>query len=347
MTSDSEKVIDGIINGFLKNKNNESNEKIQHIIVTAGENYTDIDALACAIALNELLNEFSERYVKSKSLSEVVLPGQLNITIPPTIRSWNLYFSNIPVKHSFGQGYIIVDISEPSHIAKFVEHSKIISLIDHRSGFEEYWHEQLGSKAKIEQVGACATQIFEEIENAQYGTLDTISMLSDTARNLLYTAIFSNTLNLTANVTTDRDRRAFAKLKEYISLPENWIEEYYNECEVELFRNPIAAIKSDTKTFEINSYTFTIAQLELWNAKKFLDEYSEIVYDAIDTSGTWLLTIPNISEGFNYFITNNDIVKQILQEKLEVTFNYDIGKSKSIWMRKEVIKEIRKYFEQN
>ena len=62
---------------------------MEKYIVTTGEAFTDIDALACAIAYGELLK------LEGKE-AEVVLPGLLNHSITPTIKSWNLDFKTGP-----------------------------------------------------------------------------------------------------------------------------------------------------------------------------------------------------------------------------------------------------------
>src|SRR3989344_4504224 len=58
---------------------------MEKIIVTTGQPFTDIDALACAIAYTELLR------LEGKD-AEAVLPGPLNKSITNEIKSWNLKF---------------------------------------------------------------------------------------------------------------------------------------------------------------------------------------------------------------------------------------------------------------
>jgi nanoRNase/pAp phosphatase (c-di-AMP/oligoRNAs hydrolase) len=62
---------------------------MKNYVVTSGEAFTDIDAFACAIAYGELLK-------LEGSNVEVVLPGPLNHSITPTIRSWNFEFKTEP-----------------------------------------------------------------------------------------------------------------------------------------------------------------------------------------------------------------------------------------------------------
>ena len=82
------------------------------IVVTSGQPFTDIDALACAVAYAELL-----RLTKKDAVA--ILPGPLNKTITEKIRKWKLNYSTKP--YSKNANYILVDISDPEYFAKFVK----------------------------------------------------------------------------------------------------------------------------------------------------------------------------------------------------------------------------------
>jgi len=82
----------------------------------------------------------------------------------------------------------------------------------------------LTHSAFIEPVGACATLIWERFKKA--GLQHSISNLS---ANLLYTAIFANTLSFKSHVATDRDKIASKELLKHIDLPGDWKPTYYAE----------------------------------------------------------------------------------------------------------------------
>ena len=85
---------------------------MSEIIVTSGQPFTDIDALACAIAYNELLNLEGKR-------AQTVLPGPLNNSITKKVKEWKLDFR---VKPSTNKAeYVLVDVSEPKFFANFVK----------------------------------------------------------------------------------------------------------------------------------------------------------------------------------------------------------------------------------
>lgn len=43
-------------------------------------------------------------------------------------------------------------MSDPEKISNFAPLDQIVEIYDHHSGFESYWEERLGKKAKIELI---------------------------------------------------------------------------------------------------------------------------------------------------------------------------------------------------
>ena len=224
---------------------------MRKIVVTSGQPFTDIDALACATAYMELLK-------KEGKEAETVLPGSLNKSITKKIKKWKLNFSKNP-KFNHAK-YVLVDISEPNYFAAFVKENDVVEIFDHRYGFEKYWKERLGKNSRIEMVGACATLIWEEF----VARVDPLK-ISELSANLLSTAIISNTLNFQASVTTQRDKDSFKEMAKFTNLPRNWAETYYSEQDKEVEGDIKSAILNDTKNIEP-----IIVQLELWDSKKII-----------------------------------------------------------------------------
>lgn len=296
---------------------------MKNIIVTTGQPFTDIDALACAVSYSELLKLEGKNAV-------TVLPGPLNKTITNKIKGWKLKFQTIPDKND--ANYILVDISEPEYFADFVKEKDIIEIFDHRYGFENYWKEKLDKNSHIEIVGACATLIWEEYKKRKFS-----KDISQVSARLLYTAIISNTLNFNASVTTERDKLAFKELKIITLLPENWVETYFKDQDKETDKNIESAIINDLK----NTKPY-IAQLELWDSKKIIYKHiNEIIkimkrYDPVD----WFLTAPSISEGKNYLLTLSKEKKILLEKAINAKFIGDFGTTNKLWLRKEIIRKL-------
>lgn len=302
---------------------------MEKIVVTAGQPFTDIDSLACAIAYTELLT------LEGKD-AEAVLPGLLNKSITETIKGWGLNFNTkSPTTFTNHHFYVLVDISEPKYFANFVKEKDIIEVYDHRYGFEKHWKEKLGVSARIEVVGSCATLIWEEFEKR-------ISPLkiSETSAKLLSTAIISNTLNFNATVTTQRDRKAYEKLKSFSNLSKDWVERYFEDQEKESLKDPINAIANDAKGI---GYKLKIGQLEFWDSRKFVFKHLKEIEKVLGSLGNknWFFTSPSISEGKNYLYTKNPKMKILLEKTINAEFDGDIGTTSKLWLRKEIIKELQ------
>ena len=91
---------------------------------------------------------------------------------------------------------------------------------------------QLGKEnANIEFIGAAATLVFEEYEKNNMLN----NMIVDVAK-LLMSAILDNTLNFTAKVTSNRDKRAYQKMQEIIEI-NDFDKCYFYECQKQIEEN--------------------------------------------------------------------------------------------------------------
>lgn len=300
------------------------------VVITSGERFSDIDVLACSIAYNELLNSEGEK-------STVVLPGVLNKSVTGDISKWKFTFEKrCP---TLVDNYVIVDASNPDHFSNFVELNKVTEVYDHRSGYVDFWRKKIGNKAKIEEIGACATLIWEEFKKRSKKKISTVSA------NLLYTAIVSNTLNFNASVTHKRDINAFKDLEKLVNLPNYWIEKYFKDQEAEVFSNPAEEIKNDTKIETIANINkiFIIGQLELWNSSVFIKKHLSEVNKALESFNNpeWFITSPSISEGKNYIYTKSKYLKEMLAKTINAEFDGDLGTTKKLWLRKEIVRELQ------
>lgn len=302
-------------------------------IITTGKVFADIDALACAVAYNELLGNLGKN-------SSIVFEGPLNNSVTDTVKKWkyNLYPS-LDTKEDYE--VVVVDCSNKDVLPGFCDENNVREVWDHRYGYAQQW-EKPGTRVVIEEVGACATLIWEEFVRTKLK-----SKISTVSANLLYTAIISNTLNFRSTVTTDRDREAFEDLKSEISLPDNWIEEYYRESESGLLANIEDSIRNDTKVVDFvdKGIKITIGQLELWNSYEFVTSHRNIVKNVLRSFGSdeWFLTAPSISENKNYIYTESDQVKSLLKKYIGATFDSsdpDLGVTEKLWLRKEILKKL-------
>ena len=298
------------------------------IIVTSGSNYIDIDAYAGIIAYANLLNL---KGIPAKAVST----AKLNESITPSLLNLNTVLDEY--EKSDSDNFIILDVSNKDYFDNIVNESKIIEIIDHHTGFEEYWKEILKEKSRIEFIGAVATIIVEDYEKENL-----LGNMSEDIALLLMSAILDNTLNFKAKVTDQRDINAYKKLSRIVKNIDNFEEKYFLECQKSIEANLEKSIENDTKnekTCDILPDTFS--QLTLWN-KDFILNNKENVYKILDKmSPEWMLNIISLEEGKSYIIANNELVKRNIEKLFEKTFKTDIMELDSVWLRKEIIKKAR------
>ena len=297
-------------------------------IVTSGSNYIDIDAYAGIIAYANLLNL---KGIPAKAVST----AKLNESITPSLLNLNTVLDEY--EKSDSDNFIILDVSNKDYFDNIVNESKIIEIIDHHTGFEEYWKEILKEKSRIEFIGAVATIIVEDYEKENL--LDNMS--KDIAL-LLISAILDNTLNFKAKVTDQRDINAYKKLSKIVGNIDNFEEKYFLECQKSIEVNLEKSIENDTKNEKIcDILPDTFSQLTLWN-KDFILNNKENVYKILDKmSPEWMLNVISLEEGKSYIIANNELVKRNIEKLFEKAFKTDIMELDSVWLRKEIIKKAR------
>jgi hypothetical protein len=56
------------------------------------------------------------------------------------------------------------------------------------------------------------------------------------------------------------------------------------------------------------------------------------------TNNKWFVNVLSISEGFSYFVTNDESVKLVLAGLFNVEFDGDVAQASRLWLRKEMFK---------
>lgn len=294
------------------------------VVVTSGKKYMDIDAYAGCIAYAKLLNL---KGIKAKAIST----AKLNESITPSLKK--LIPKLDEYKPNEEDEYIIIDVSNKDYFDTFVQEQKIIEIIDHHVGFEEYWKNKLKEKARIEFIGAVATMIVELYEKE-----DLMVQISKDLAILLMSAILDNTLNLKAKITTKRDIIAYKKLEKIVN-DENYPEKYFKECQIEISNDLKISIENDTKIENINAILPPIfAQLTIWDKYNIL-ENKQIIYETLNNIGTkWMLNLICLKDGKSYLLAKDIEVQDNMEKLFHEKFQNDIMKLDNVWLRKEIIK---------
>lgn len=259
-------------------------------LVTSGSAYLDIDAYACCIAYAELLNL---QGVKARPVSS----APLNSSVPKSVAKWGSRLTGYSSQAD--DDFVLVDISDHRHFDPIVVLDRVIEVIDHHPGFEEYWLQRLGDAADIQRIGAAATQVFLRWEAANL-----LPRMSESTASLLATAVLDNTLNLAGVITTENDIRAFQLLSEHAKLPLNWPEKYFLECQSAIESGLNQALISDIKRMgPASMLPQVLAQVTVWDASRLIHAHRTEIDRCLNAQGDdWALNIISISEGKSYFI---------------------------------------------
>lgn len=296
------------------------------IIVTAGSAYVDIDAYAGCIAYAELLRLQGVQAIAASS-------APLNESITGSIRNLGVGLSEY--KPSLADKFVLIDISVEKFFDPIVKNGKVVEVIDHHPGHEEYWQEKLGDKAQIEQVGAACTQVYE-----RWQTADKLELMRPVTAKILAAGILDNTLNFTAGITKDRDCVAYADLIRLARLGSDFPAQYFSEVQTAIEADLENAIKKDTKTItETTLVPRELGQLVVWNGKEIVSKDVDRIALVMESIGNdWGVNIISISEQKSYFVAFNPLSQQKFTDLLGVKFFNSVSEPHVALLRKEILR---------
>jgi inorganic pyrophosphatase len=295
-------------------------------LVTSGSAYLDIDAYACCIAYAELLNL---QGIAARAVSS----APLNSSVPETVAKWGIQLAGFSSQAD--DEFVLVDISDQRHFDPIVALDRVVEVIDHHPGFEEYWVHRLRDAADIQKIGAAATQVFLRWEAANL-----IPQMSESSASLLATAILDNTLNLAGAVTTEHDLRAFQVLSNHAKLPASWPEQYFLECQSVIESSLNQALISDLKRMGPESMLpLVFSQITVWDPSQLIRAYRAEISQCLSAQGDdWVLNIISISEGKSYFVAEPSVSQRKLSALVQLVWNMDVASLPHPILRKELMK---------
>lgn len=296
------------------------------IIITSGRKYIDIDAYASMIAYRELLKVISDNNIIASTTAI------LNQSVPPLIL--NLRYSLDRPTDNENNEYILLDVSNPDFFDEQVRLGKIIEIIDHHTGFEQYWAKYPNIKTQIEFIGSVCTLVYEKIIQSRH-----VEILDTDLCKLLVAGILDNTLNLKASITTDRDRSACNELLRPGKVPEDFYKEYFSACEAEITKDFEKAIKDDLKIEKAGILPEVIGQMIVLNLDNFDQEKMNEIFAAYPE---WMMNDILLEEGKSYIYFGGDSVGQ----RLEQLFDKKCGSDNLLvldkfLLRKQIMKKAR------
>lgn len=306
---------------------------METILVTC---YTepDLDGFACAIAYAELLGKTGQQAVpKFFGLPNVearFLMQKFNLPYPPEVQAEG--FTKV----------ILVDASELRDLDHIIKPENVIEVIDHRKVNDAALF--TNAKVQIEKVGSAATLIAEKFRSAKID-------ISKESSILLYGAIISNTLNFQAGVTTDRDRAMAAWLNQNLGFGTDFIEDMFR-AKSDLAGDALAArINGDFAWFLIGGRKIGVGQLEIVGARELVEVRKDEIFAILAGIKAKLaldkifLSIIDLTQGFNVFISADVEVQELLHDVLDAEFNENIAFRKGFIMRKEIVPLLKQKLE--
>lgn len=298
-------------------------------VITSGRPYIDIDAYAGIVAYAELLALYNQRVVAATT-------SVPNHSIPPSLRA-------LPVPLTFGyqpvseDRFTVIDASDPEYFDQMVDIQKIDEIIDHHPGLEQYWQRLLGERADIEFVGAACTMVYERWASSRM-----ISNMSRSTATLLAAGILDNTLNFGAEITTNRDQRAYLDLQAIAGFNDEWAGKYFAECQQGIVKNLDAAIKNDTKVIQFKDQpsVYGVGQIVIWDAQSIISDHLGTIERAVGSiKSPWFMNVVSIGGGKSYFVCTDPSLQKWLSDLLGVRFTGNIAPADRLWLRKEIIQE--------
>lgn len=295
-------------------------------VITSGSSYLDIDAYAGCIAEAERLNLTGEQAYAASS-------APLNESVTESLRLLDLGL--VEYQPSANDEFVLVDISVEEYFDPIVQNGTVVEVIDHHPGNEQYWLDRIGDRADIEFIGASCTQIFERWQKS--GEL--ANMKPGIAR-LLAAGILDNTLNLEADVTTQRDKKAYETLRQIGELPEDFAMQYFMECQQAIDADLKTAIRNDTKLMSGKlGLPRALGQVAAWDAKKYTEgNLSTIEAVLSQMSDDWALNLISIGEGKNYIVSTSPTGQEKMASLMGLEFVNGVAETQRLYLRKEILK---------
>lgn len=149
----------------------------------------DLDGVACMYAYSEFINKVGAK-------ANYCVFGEVQNEAKIVCEKFRIELKGVE-KIEGNDKVIIVDTNDPKIISNEIRYENVTEIVDHHIPCEEM-KKFTDANIQIEYVGAAATLIAERYRNQKIA-------ISRESAILLYYGIISNTVNLKAKVTTQRD----------------------------------------------------------------------------------------------------------------------------------------------
>lgn len=228
---------------------------------------------------------------------------------------------------------VIVDTNFLENIPKKVNLENIVAFIDHHILTES---KKICQNAifDVEMVGAAATLVAEKFYK------NGIEISRESAI-LLYYGIISNTMNLKAKVTTEKDLQMANWLKENcLEISDEKVQEIF--IKKSQIRDTLREEMEVSVVWKWEDKKIIIGQLEYVNIEDFLEENEtkirEILQDVKRENNLDFLLINcvDILNGYSIILVIDEQTEKLITDLLQVKFNNQKAKFGELILRKEI-----------
>ena len=309
---------------------------MKKLLITSYVN-PDIDGVAGAIAYSEFLE-------KNGVVGTVGVMGEIHDEAKYVLDLFCFEYPPIIINSKNFDEVVLIDTSDLNGDEGNIEVEKVIEIIDHRKIHEA--DKFPNAKIQIELVGSAATLIAEKF-------IKNNIEISKKSATLILSAIISNTFNFKGGVTTDRDRTVAEYLNGIARLPDDFWKKLF-EAKSDLSGEKLFnRITGDLASYSICNKKFSIAQLEIIGAKKLVKERSNEIIEILNKTKNEMnldfifMSIVDLEEEKNYFITDDENTKDLIKKILNVNFDGNIAEREGLIMRKQISPLLKEEFEKN
>ena len=304
------------------------------ILITGYVN-PDLDGIAGIIAYTEFLQKTGKE----------VMSGLMNV--PHDEAKYILDRFNIKYPKLIQDGHdfeeiILVDASELVGLRDKIDPKKVAEVIDHRKTNDS--DKFPNAKIQIEFVGAAVTLIAEKFINSDIN-------ISKESAILICGAIISNTLNFRADVTTDRDKRAFEIINKTAQLDEDFSRELFLSKSNLIGSLLEEQIRRNFAWFVVAERKFSITQIEMIGARKLVKERGSEIIEILEKIKKELnldfifQTIIDLEEFKNFFVTKDIEAQNLLEKIFNVKFNGVVAERDNMILRKQIMPLLKEELE--
>ena len=298
----------------------------------------DLDGVACMYAYSELLNIQGEE-------ANYFINGEPRTEVHIVCEKFNIELNGIKAEDiSDLSEFVLVDCNGLGYLYSKIKPNNIVEVIDHHSlsdSLASYTHIQ---RCQIDRIGATATIVTERFKNSRITP-------SRESAILLFYAIISNSINLKATITKQRDIDAC-----------KWLECLYDDITYERIKE-IFEEKSKINEMDLRSemecefplvldkFKVIVGQLEIANLETFIKKNKEKIIEILKKVKNEkkldyaFINCVDILYGYVIIISADDESQNFVEKTFGYIFDEkNIAKINKIVQRKEMTAIIRQKY---